>query len=207
MGTPRHETSVSFETPVSPDAATERMQSARILGDDRDEAVETTAAPETEGGGLGELAVPGLLFAIAGYLIFGLSTMEIPETAKWPGPDFFPFIITVILLVVAVAMTVQITRAHRRHRRDGPGAGVPGPRTDWKAAATVTGALLVFAVTLVPLGWILAGTLLFWGVARGLGSRRPVFDVPVALGMSSLVQLAFSAGLGLSLPPGILGWF
>lgn len=206
MGTPRQEASVSFETPASPDVRSEGLQSARTPEGERDEAVEAIAAPEAEGG-LGELAVPGLLFAIAGYLIFGLSTMSIPETAKWPGPDFFPFIITVILLVVAVAMTVQITRAHLLRRQDGRPEEPFGPRTDWKAAAIVTGALLVFALTLVPLGWILAGTFLFWGVARGLGSRRPVFDVPVSLGMSSLIQLAFSAGLGLSLPPGILGWF
>lgn len=171
-----------------------------------DAAVPAAAEPDTRGR-LEELAIPGLLFAIAGYLIFGLSTMSIPETAKWPGPDFFPLIITVILLMVAVAMTIQVVRAHQLVRRAGDHSHEAGPRTDWKATATVVGTLLVFACTLVPLGWILAGTLLFWGVARGLGSRRPLFDLLVALGMSSLVQLAFSAGLGLSLPPGILGWF
>ncbi|MGW9552065.1 tripartite tricarboxylate transporter TctB family protein [Citricoccus zhacaiensis] len=171
-----------------------------------EEAAPAAVAPDTRGR-LEELAIPGLLFAIAGYLIFGLSTMSIPETAKWPGPDFFPLIITVILLVVALAMTIQVVRAHLLVRRAGGCPQEAGPSTDWKATAIVVATLLVFAFTLVPLGWILAGTLLFWGVARGLGSRRPLFDLLVALGMSSLVQLAFSAGLGLSLPPGILGWF
>lgn len=166
------------------------------------------SVPEESPGGHGrleELAIPALLFAIGGYLVFGLATMEIPTTAKWPGPEFFPLIITVIIFAVAAAMTLQILRAHHRARGHRPDAGAP--RTDWKATAAVAGAFLAFAFVLVPLGWILAGTLLFWGVARGLGSRRPLFDLGVALGISSLIQLAFSAGLGLRLPPGIFGWF
>ena len=54
------------------------------------------------------------------------------------------------------------------------------------------------------LGWVLAGALLFWGVSIGLGSRRYVFDAAIALLVSSAVQIAFSAGLGLTLPGGIL---
>jgi len=175
---------------------------------------ETTTDPEPapapagqDHGRLEELAIPELLFAIGGYLVFGLSTMQIPETAKWPGPDFFPLIITVIVFAVAAALTLQIVRAHLHARRHGGTGQAAGPRTDWKATLVVTAAFVAFGLALVPLGWILAGTILFWGVARGLGSRRPVFDLLVALGVSSLVQLAFSAGLGLSLPPGILGWF
>jgi len=152
---------------------------------------------------LDELAVPGLLVAIGGYLAFGLATMEVPETATWPGPDFFPLIVTVIIFLIAAVMSLQIVLAHRRTRTHARS----GPRTDWKAAGTVVAAFLVFGALLLPLGWILAGALLFWGVARGLGSRRPVFDLLLSLGISSLIQLAFSAGLGLRLPPGIFGWF
>jgi len=154
---------------------------------------------------LDELVVPGLLVAIGGYLIFGLSTMEVPETATWPGPEFFPMIVTVLLFAIAAVMSVQIVLGHRRTRTHGRRDG--GLRTDWKATATVVAAFLVFGATLLPLGWIVAGALLFWGVARGLGSRRPGFDLLLAVGMSCLVQLAFSAGLGLRLPPGIFGWF
>lgn len=45
---------------------------------------------------------------------------------------------------------------------------------------------------------------MFWGVSIGLGSRRYVFDAAIALLVSSAVQIAFSAGLGLTLPGGIL---
>jgi putative tricarboxylic transport membrane protein len=62
----------------------------------------------------------------------------------------------------------------------------------------------VFIALLDPLGWVLAGAILFWGVSVGLGGRRYVFDAAVALLVSSAVQIAFSAGLGLTLPGGVL---
>jgi putative tricarboxylic transport membrane protein len=174
-------------------------------GAEPDPAETTTIEPDDTGPvRLDELAIPALLVMIGGYLAYGLATMEVPATADWPGPGFFPTIIAVIIFVIAALLSVQIILAHHRTRTSGRDGG---PRTDWKATGTVVAALLVFAAALLPLGWILAGALLFWGVARGLGSRRPGFDLLVALGMSCLIQLAFSAGLGLRLPPGILGWF
>ncbi|MER8002564.1 tripartite tricarboxylate transporter TctB family protein [Streptomyces sp. NPDC095613] len=77
-------------------------------------------------------------------------------------------------------------------------------RSNRRAVLGLVGTIAAFIALLVPLGWLLSGALLFWGVARALGSRRPVFDAFLSIAISSIVQLAFSAGLGLSLPPGIL---
>lgn len=79
----------------------------------------------------------------------------------------------------------------------------PAP-TDWRSVALVAGTFAVFTAVLVPLGWLVAGTWLFWGTAQALGSRRRLFDLGVALAVASLVQLAFGAGLGLNLPAGVL---
>ncbi|MGW3236596.1 tripartite tricarboxylate transporter TctB family protein [Streptomyces olivaceus] len=77
-------------------------------------------------------------------------------------------------------------------------------RSNQWAVTGLVGTIVAFIALLEPLGWLLSGAMLFWGVARSLGSRRPVFDLFLSLAVSSLVQLAFSAGLGLSLPPGVL---
>ena len=71
--------------------------------------------------------------------------------------------------------------------------------------AWTIGGFLLFTITLEFLGWILAGALLFWFVARGMGSRRTLFDVSLALVVSSAIYLAFDVGLGLNLPSGLLG--
>jgi putative tricarboxylic transport membrane protein len=65
--------------------------------------------------------------------------------------------------------------------------------------------VVLFALLLQPVGWLLSGALLFFGVAWAFGGRRPLFEAAVALAYSSVVQLAFVGGLGLNLPSGILG--
>ncbi|GAA3668266.1 tripartite tricarboxylate transporter TctB family protein [Microbacterium marinilacus] len=77
-------------------------------------------------------------------------------------------------------------------------------RSNVRSLLSAVGVVVVFIAALTPVGWLLSGAFLFWGVSWALGSRRPVFDIFLAVAVSSIVQLAFSAGLGLSLPPGIL---
>ncbi|MER5675116.1 tripartite tricarboxylate transporter TctB family protein [Pseudonocardia alni] len=86
----------------------------------------------------------------------------------------------------------------------GPDPAPTRPRADRRGLAEAVGVVVLFIAVLQPVGWLLSGALLFWGMARALGSRRPLFDLFLALVVSSAVQLAFSAGLGLNLPPGVL---
>lgn len=55
------------------------------------------------------------------------------------------------------------------------------------------------------LGWILAAALMFWCVTRAFGGKRPLFDISVALLVSSAVFVVFGVGLDLALPSGLLG--
>lgn len=181
--------------------------------------------------GLSALVVPGILTALAVFLIIGTANMELPPSVQVPGPTFFPIVVIVVLLAMAVLSTVQILREHRQHDTVPAATGTPvtladvdgdpvtelppdvppgrapwpaGAVSDWRAVGTVLASLVAFIVLLRPLGWVLAAALLFWGVCRALGGRRPIFDASVALVMSSLIQLLFGLGLGLNLPAGFL---
>jgi putative tricarboxylic transport membrane protein len=193
-----------------------------------DTAAGTTAKPQASG--MAELVVPAILVAIAVFLIIGTANMVQPPSVQRPGPTFFPGIIIALLLVMAALSTVQTLRTVRARRAgllqdekeahldadgdpieeippDPPPGREPWPVgavTDWRAVLTVLGSLVAFMVLLRPVGWIVAAAVLFWGVAYALGSRRPIFDVSVALVMSSLIQLTFGYLLGLNLPAGFL---
>jgi len=193
-----------------------------------DTAAATTAKPQASG--MAELVVPAILVAIAVFLIIGTANMVQPPSVQRPGPTFFPSIIIALLLVMAALSTVQTLRTVRARRAgllqdeqeahldadgdpieeippDPPPGREPWPAgavTDWRAVLTVLGSLVAFMVLLRPVGWIVAAAVLFWGVAYALGSRRPIFDVSVALVMSSLIQLTFGYLLGLNLPAGFL---
>lgn len=77
--------------------------------------------------------------------------------------------------------------------------------SDFVSLAWGAGGFLVFALLLEPAGWIIAAAILFWAIARSMGSTRPLFDLTVALTFSSLVYIAFAVLLGLNLPSGVLG--
>ena len=170
--------------------------------------VAAQAGPWGGAAGLSALIMPALLGAFSLFLLVGSLTMD-KGKAEFPGPDFFPLLLAGMGLALAVALAVQVIR-HREVPEEaaaeaGRSAGARRFHSDFAALAWCFLGFLAFAVLLPFLGWILAAGLLFWCVARGFGSPRPVFDVLVALFMSSLTYLAFSVVLGLTLPSGILG--
>jgi putative tricarboxylic transport membrane protein len=165
------------------------------------------------------LIVPGLMLVIGLALVVGTVTMRVPDTATSPGPQVFPAIVAALVLVVAVLLAIDVLRGPEAATVEIAQPAAPGdvddldldgepverrPTSNHRALLGALGTVVVFIAALTPLGWLLAGAVLFWGIARALGSQRPVFDVFLALAISSIVQLAFSAGLGLNLPPGIL---
>jgi putative tricarboxylic transport membrane protein len=77
--------------------------------------------------------------------------------------------------------------------------------SDFVSLAWGAGGFAAFALILEFAGWIIAAALLFWCVARSMGSKKPLFDLTLALTFSSLVYIAFAVMLGLNLPSGILG--
>jgi putative tricarboxylic transport membrane protein len=146
--------------------------------------------------------MPGLLAAFSLFLLIGAMVIPAADT-DFPGPRFFPVLLGVVGLVLSVLLALGVLRTPE------PVSATPDPRhrthSDFVALAWVAGGFLAFSLLMPWLGWILAGALLFWCTAHGFGSRRPVFDILIALFLSSLIYLVFGSGLGLVLPSGILG--
>lgn len=177
------------------------------------------ADPNTEGGGStvarpgGPLAgraglvLAGLMALLGVYLTVGVVTMDVPEGSESPGPTFFPTLLAVACFVLAVALVVQLVRHPEPPTADEALDEYGGQHrtfSDFRALGITVVGFLAFALLLEPLGWILSAALLFWSIAFAMGSRRGLVDVAVALTLSCAVQVAFSAGLGLSLPGGPL---
>ncbi|WP_206516698.1 tripartite tricarboxylate transporter TctB family protein [Brachybacterium saurashtrense] len=163
------------------------------------------APQETEHGfwhGRSGLLMPGLLAAFSVFLLVGAALIPAAET-DFPGPRFFPVLLGTVGLVLAALLALGVLRTPE------PVPETPGRRdrthSDFVSLAWVVGGFLAFAVLLPWLGWILAGALVFWCTAHGFGSRRPLFDILIALFLSSLIYLVFGTGLGLNLPSGLLG--
>ncbi|PPF83071.1 tripartite tricarboxylate transporter TctB family protein [Pseudoclavibacter sp. RFBJ3] len=174
------------------------------------------------------LTMPLVIAAFATYLLSGIFTMKVPEGADFPGPQFFPGLIAAGLYLFAALLAVGAVRELRataassstmteeellaRALADDEALAAAGSadaprkvRVDVKSFAWVVGSFLVFSLTLDLLGWVIAAALLFWCVARGFGSTKPVASLVVGFTLSSLAYIAFDMALGMSLPSGILG--
>jgi len=183
--------------------------------------------------GRSELVVVAGVFVLAAFMTYGTATMQVPADVAFPGPQFFPMLVSGFLWLAGVALLVEVLRATRRsHVADDPveisnemledlgaidetgeirivspedvASSAKPASVDWRTLGIAVAALAGFIVVLPVLGWIISAAALFWVISWAFGSRRPLLDIGVSVIVSSLVQLAFGAGLGLSLPAGIL---
>ncbi|TDN93251.1 tripartite tricarboxylate transporter TctB family protein [Microbacterium sp. BK668] len=164
------------------------------------------------------LTMPVVVVAFATYLLVGIFTMRVPSSTVFPGPQFFPAIIVLGLYGFAIALTVSALREVRGMpdpqvaalqigAGDEPAPAPRNVRVDVRSLLWVVGSFFVFALVLDVLGWVIAAGLLFWCVARGFGSTKPVSSLIVGFTVSALAYIGFDMVLGLPLPSGILGGF
>lgn len=198
------------------------MTTAEPKRTDEPPAHRTAQSSSSEGFGRrhADLTVPALTAVIAVCLLLGGTLMSVPEASGFLGPRFFPLTIGALLMVTALVTTAWPFRPRRTAHEtaestpasaadttdDGAADAAPArAQSDWRALAMMAATLAGHVILLQPLGWLLAGTLLFWGISCSLDRRRPVFDLCIAVTTASAVQLVFSGLLGVELPAGILG--
>ncbi|MFT4088784.1 MAG: tripartite tricarboxylate transporter TctB family protein [Gordonia sp. (in: high G+C Gram-positive bacteria)] len=157
--------------------------------------------------GRSALIIPALLIALGVFLLIGNADMEVSGDAEMFGPKAFPLITAILCFVTAAGLIYSILRNPEiPDAVDDEGNPLPTV-SNWRNTAIVLGSFVLFAIILLPAGWIVAGALVFWGITVGLGSTRYVANLLVGLALSSIVQLVFGGLLGISLPAGIFGMF
>ncbi len=151
-----------------------------------------------------ELGVCALL-AVAGLLVlvdslFGTTAGSQSDPL---GPHAVPFVLGVLLLVLAVLLALDVLRGGHGEAEGGEDVDLTAP-ADLRTVGLLAGVLIATAVLIPIVGWPLAGMALFWGAAHTLGSRRPVADPLIAAGVSLLAWILFDPLLGVDLPGGPL---
>ncbi|MEI2277105.1 tripartite tricarboxylate transporter TctB family protein [Paenarthrobacter ilicis] len=154
--------------------------------------------------GRAELGV-ALLLGVVGVLVFldanGLVT---PYSKSDPvGPKTVPFIVAGILLVCAVMLAINVLRGGKGEAEEGEDVDLTHP-ADWKTILPLAGAFLLNILLIDWAGWVISGTILFWGSVLALGSRRYVRDGIISVALSLLTFYGFYLGLGIALPAGLL---
>ena len=154
--------------------------------------------------GRSELGV-ALLLGAAGVLVFldanGLVT---PYSKSDPvGPKTVPNIVAGMLVVCAVLLAINVLRGGKGEAEGGEDVDLEHP-ADWKTILPLAGAFILNILLVDWAGWVISGTVLFWGSVLALGSRHYVRDGLISVALSLLTFYGFYLGLGIALPAGLL---
>ena len=161
------------------------------------------AASAPRGAGRSELGLAAVLLALGVFLLVETSRIAIPENANSIGPRFFPTLVGGLLCLVGSWLVVDVLRGG--HGAMEAAEDIDLSRTsDWRTLGLLSAVFLGHAALLQPLGFAVAGTLLFFGVGAVLGSRRWARDLGISVVLATGVYVLFGRVLGVGLPAGLL---
>ncbi|MCW3843149.1 tripartite tricarboxylate transporter TctB family protein [Micromonospora yasonensis] len=160
------------------------------------------AAPKPDRAQYGVVA---FLALVGGLVIFDATTRigNAINTADPVGPKAVPILLGVLLLIIAAIYAVDVARGGAGEPEAGEDVDLTTP-IDWRTVLLLIGAFLVNAVLIDRLGWVISGTILFWGSAFALGNRHYVRNLLIAVALSLITFYTFAIGLGVDLPAGVL---
>lgn len=150
-----------------------------------------------------ELLLAGLVLGLGVFVIAGTASIKAASSTVGLGPRFFPFLVGGALILIGIFYVVDVLRGGHGDPEESEDID-ESATTDWRAVALVGGVFLGFALVVDVLGWVIAGALLFAGVAWTLGAGRPARTMAVSVVLSVCTYLIFVKGLGVTLPPGLL---
>ncbi len=151
-----------------------------------------------------ELGLCVLLLALGVLVLTDALTMDVDIAQRGPvGPRTVPVVVGAGLLVVAALLALDVLRGGRGQAEGGEDVDLSEP-ADWRTVLLLAGVFLGSAVLIEPLGFPVAGALLFWGAAFALGSRRIDRDPLIAAVLSLVTYTVFNNLLGVPLPGGPL---
>ncbi|XAS66948.1 tripartite tricarboxylate transporter TctB family protein [Micrococcaceae bacterium Sec5.7] len=154
--------------------------------------------------GRSELGVALLLGAAGAVVLWDASGLATPYSKSDPvGPKTVPFIVAGLLLVCAVMLAINVLRGGHGEAEAGEDVDLTHP-ADWRTVLPLAGAFIANVVLIDWAGWVISGTVLFWGSVWALGSRHYVRDGLISVALSLLTFYGFYLGLGIALPAGLL---
>lgn len=135
--------------------------------------------------------IVGLGFlAIAGFFLFFASRLSIGTAARM-GPGYVPVLCAIMLAMFGAVILAQDIAERRQ---------MSLPRIHWRAFLCVTLAIVVFALTVRPLGLVVASILLVLIGCLADRPFRPMQAAALAVCLALAGSLIFVTGIGMQLP-------
>lgn len=154
--------------------------------------------------GRSELGVALLLLVLGVVVLWDASRIAGDVSQRGVvGPKAVPVLVGGLLVACAVLLGREVLRGG--HGEVDTGAEIDlSHRGDWRTVLLLSGAFLADTALIDWAGWVISGTVLFWGSAYALGSCAYLRDLVIAVMLAVAGFYLFAVGLGIGLPAGIL---
>ena len=161
---------------------------------------EADSPPQEVGSKIGPVVVGAAMVLVGLVLLWQTFKIE-GEGFDPQGPRFFPLLVVSFWIALSALYLghhlVDLTRAKQ---------GMASERYEHTIPVVLLVVLLIgYAYALDPLGYLIASSVFFVLASACLGSRNLARDCTVGVLLSVVVYVAFTQGLGVRLPEGILG--
>lgn len=151
-----------------------------------------------------ELGLSALLLGVGALVLYDASQLATTAAQVGPvGPKAVPFAVGGLLLLTSGLLAVDVLRGGHGEAEAGEDVDLEHG-VDWRGLVLLVLVLLGTSLAIPYAGFPIAGTVLFWGAAVVLGSRRWLWDPPIAIAVGFGCYLVFTSSLGISLPAGVL---
>ncbi|MBT2231094.1 tripartite tricarboxylate transporter TctB family protein [Nonomuraea sp. NEAU-A123] len=150
-----------------------------------------------------ELGLALIVLALGVFVVIGTLDVSAAASQLGIGPRFFPMLVGGSMIVVGLFYVADVLRGGRGDPEESEDVDVDAP-ADWRSVGLVSGIFLAFTAVLNLLGWIIAASLLFFGLSLVLGAEHKLRAAGVGVVLGIATYLLFVKGLGVSLPGGLL---
>jgi putative tricarboxylic transport membrane protein len=152
---------------------------------------------------LAELLVAGAVIALGAVILW--QTGDIRETpTQQISARLFPRIVGVGTVIIGIWYAVEVLRGGASTPAADADDVDPTLPTDWQCVGFIGFALVAYLLLIERAGFIIASVALFVIAAYGMGSRRYLRDLAIAILLAVAVYYGFTEGLSVRLPAGVL---
>ncbi|MEU7740244.1 tripartite tricarboxylate transporter TctB family protein [Nonomuraea sp. NPDC049158] len=150
-----------------------------------------------------ELGLAVIVLALGVFVVLGTLDVSAAASQLGIGPRFFPMLVGCSMIVIGLFYVADVFRGGSGDPEESEDVDVDAP-ADWRSVGLVSGIFLAFTAVLNVLGWIIAASLLFFGLSVVLGAEHKLRAAGVGVVLGIATYLLFVKGLGVSLPGGLL---
>lgn len=153
-------------------------------------------------GAKSELTFVGSLFALGLIVFWDTWRIELPEINLTISPKLFPYIVSLLLMLLSIILFVQVLRGNLAVP-EGLEPGAKIEKSDLRTFCIVLASLFAYLLLIERGGFVIANTVTFVGISYSFGNKNLIKATGIAVLLSTIIYFSFTKFLNVALPSGI----